>query len=989
MKRLKISVLSLMLSASLMAQDRTGTVKDDKGEPLPGVSVRVEGRNVGTVTDVDGKFSISAENSDRLTFSFVGMMDKTITVSSANDLGTITMGADVEQLGEVVVTALGQRREEKTITFSSQNISSRDLTQVKQIDFTQSLQGNISGLNISPGANGPGSATKIRLRGNRSLVGNNAPLIIIDGLRMSNFGPSSSGFDVFGGNGSNIDGGDNLSLINPDDIESINVLKGASAAALYGGDAANGVLVITTKQGKTGQLDISVSSNSLWTNPIDLPELKDNSAVDQFFSTGLNSVNTINVATGTEKASFYGGYAYTTQEGNIPNNSLNRHALSLKSQFRPTDKLTLDAKVMYFDQDVTGSPNVGLYFNPLTGLYLTPGKTALEYRENYTKLDETRKLQVQNWHIKDHINPNPWFLQNRAVSTLDRDRTLMYASVKYKFTDFLSLQVRANIDKTNAKVEKKAHAEVNAVTGPNGRYIARTYNATLQVFDALLNFNKTFGDLSATVLLGGQIIDNRLEGYEFDNGISSSLFIPNYFSISNLPEGSTKQELYNAKQSRAYYTSAQLGFRDIIYLDLTARQDWSSSLPTGNNSFFYPSVGLSFLLNKAIALPDAINLLKLRSSYAEVGNDFEAFITNQGQTLDPSGLPKNFQALPFPGTTLEPERTRSWELGLDLKMFRNNLNFSFTFYRSNTLNQLFTVDAPAGSFSEKYYINGGDIQNQGFEMILGGSPINTQDFLWKIQLNASKNYNEVIELHSSVDNFTITAPGVNAFANYLQKGGSIGDFYGKKVAKDDQGRIKVQKTVKDGVTLYTVERDPNGDVGEFFKLGNPNNQFLLGLSNQLSYKGITLSFLIDAKIGGEVMDFTGIVIDSRKTSSKFNNEMVTGSFSVNGTPQSSIPADAFYSSVSGRAGVTGEYIYSATSLRLRQLSLGYEFPVDKWNLPLKSIYLSFIGRNLIIFYKDAPFDPEVAATSGSSLQGIHLFGLPSLSQYGFNLLFKF
>lgn len=1016
--------LSLLLAAELPAhivaaatpytvalpdQEVTGTVRDSKGTPLPGVTVSVKGQSKGTQTNGSGVYKINVNPGDILVFSYVGFTTQEVRTGNSSTLD-VSLLENVRGLSELVVTALGVKRSEKSVTYATQQVSGAELTKARDANLMNSLSGKAAGVTIARSTSGVGGSVKVLLRGNKSAQGNNQPLYVIDGIPMTNFTTQQPN-STWGGDG-NInyapgrDGGDGISNLNPDDIESISVLKGASAAALYGSQAANGVILITTKKGSVGQARVNFTSNFTVERAAYKPDLqssygqtengatqswgdKINGAQDNvkdFFRTGNTWTNAINFSAGNQMMQTYFSYANTKANGIVPGNELLRHNFN----FRETghfldDKLTIDGNVNYITQKIDNSPVTGLYFNPLTGLYLFPrGQDLSPYRNNYEKSDEFRKLNVQNWPFNEDVQQNPYWIIHRNPSTGDRYRTLLNASVRYEVASWLNIQGRGSIDRTNDVYQSNIYAGTNPVlSSPNGRFIYNNQTTTQTYGDLIASFNIPATDkFKIGGLVGTSITDTRTKGEAFDS-YTNGLHIPNVFTIQNMvtPTYTAVTLPENRQQLQSVFGNVNLSFNDYIFVDLTGRNDWSSNLSyTSNYSYFYPSAGLTLMLSQLFKLPAAISYSKIRGAYSVVGNTVPVYVTNLLSRLgsNPGTVAFNTRA---PFTELKPEKTRSLELGTAWRFFKDRLNVDITYYKTNTINQYFEIAVPPGTGYSTRFINGGDIQNTGVEAVLGYDILSSGKLRWNSALNYSVNSNTVKKLAPNVDQFVLTTNSNNSYQSIIKIGGSYGDIYGVTLKRDESGRVVFDK---DGL--------PTLNSG-FNYLGNPNPKWQLGWNNNLSYKDFTLSFLIDGKFGGEVLSITESMMDLYGVSARTAGDRDRGGVSVNGVEDGSgkvidkADPGKWYHTIGGRAGVSGEYMYSATTVRLREVALGYTVPLKRGFV--KGVKVALVGRNLAYFYKKAPYDPELTMSTGNGLSGVDVFSLPATRSFGLNLNVSF
>jgi TonB-linked SusC/RagA family outer membrane protein len=1001
-----------------------GVVKDETGATLPGVSVVIKGTSTGTQTDANGKFSLNANPGDVLVFSFIGYTAKEVVVGTQTSFDVV-LSSDARKLNEVVVTALGIKKSEKSLTYSTDQVSGKELTDVKSDNLMNSLNGKLSGVTITPSASGVGGSAKVILRGNKSVAGGNQPLYVIDGIPISNGAnsngqPNSTYGTAVGQGGSGIastnqDGGDGISNLNPDDIESITVLKGASAAALYGSQAQNGVILITTKKGKAGKAVINFSS-SFTADKIAYqpqfqndygqtaagatqswgPKLSSGAAdnLSQFYQTGTNYTNSINISGGSEMAQTYFSYANTTAAGVEPGNKLSRNNINLRETGHfLNNKLTLDANVNYIAQSIDNTPGLGFYLNPLTGLYLFPrGQNITPYKTQYElpAVAGGNGAPTQNWPFNEDVQQNPWWIINRDPNNSHRNRTIINATAKYDVTNWLSVQVRGIDDRTYDTYEQDLYAgTIGVLSKSNGQFLLTNQLNEHKYADALITFSTPGkSDIKLDGILGGSITDDHVDGTNIGPDINNNyngngLIIPNVFVPQNLDvaaQGSPVQNLQAVhNQDQALFANANLSYKNWAYLTVTARNDWSSELAyTPNESYFYPSAGLSLILSQMLSLPTDISYAKIRGTYAQVGNTVSIpYATNPLTHFSTGGGVTLNSVAPFP--LLKPERTKSFELGTDLRFFADKLSASFTYYKSNTTDQAIAVIPSATTSFSKGYINAGNIQNSGIEFTLGYQVIQSTDFSWNTAFNGSANKNKIIDVDSKagLPQVILTPNGNNSYESILSTGGSYNDIYGVTFKRDAQGRI-----------LIGAGGAPETNNGYNY-LGNPDPKFQLGWENNLKYKNFNFEFLVDGKFGGQVLSLTQAVMDQYGVSKASGDARNAGGVKINGVnattgvPVTTVDANTWYSTVGGRAGISENYMYSATVVRLREASLGYTLPFTSG--AVKNVRLSLIGRNLIYFYKKAPFDPEVTMSTGNGLSGVDVFNQPATRNYGLSL----
>ena len=990
-----------------------GRVVDVSGEPLIGATIREKGGTRGTVTDIEGNFILSVPDSAVLQVSFVGYESIEVSVGGRKTL-EIQLRENTVMLDNVIITALGLEKKEASLAYSIQKVKGEVLTRMKEVNMITALAGKAAGVQINKNSSGIGGSAKVSLRGIRSASGDNQPLYVIDGVPMLNIGTEQA-YSAIGGtaNAGNRDGGDGISNLNPEDVESISILKGAPAAALYGSQAANGVILITTKKGNTaGQRNIYFSTGLTFDKAFSLPKMQNcygvsdvvdswgekaylptSNELNDFFRTGLTSITSVSVNYGNEKIQTYFSYANTTGRGIVDKNQLTKHNINLReTAVMFNQRLKLDGNVNVMRQIVKNKPvSGGFYMNPLVGLYRFPrGEDLSYYKDNYEIYDPERKLGIQNWHtFTEDFEQNPYWIQNRIQSKETRMRSIISLSANLRINSWLTVQARGSVDYISDKMRQKFYASTApALCGANGRYIEMDYQETLIYGDVMAMGKRKWEDFTLDVAIGGSINDKNVNSTRYDSK-NASLKYANVFNLANIVmngSASIDQKIDSRRQLQSVFGTAQVGYQDKVFLDLTARNDWASTLAYTSHEksgFFYPSAGLSFLIDKWIQLPEWISFAKLRGTYSKVGNDIPQFITNSVSHITAGGELQANDAAPF--KEMEPEMTHSVEVGTEWRFFQSRLGFNLTYYRTNTHNQFFKLPALAGDMYAYRYVNAGDIQNRGWELTVDATPVLTPDFTWKTSLNFSSNRNKIKELHEELKELVYGPSSFSSsYAMKLVKGGSIGDIYGKAFVRDAEGNI-VYQTEGDHKGLPAVEGE-----GNTIKVGNANPRFIMGWNHTFSYKGFSLYFLLDWRYGGKILSQTQAEMDLYGVSQVTALARDRGYVTLEGQQIDNVKG--FYKNiVGGRAGVTEYYMYDATNLRLREVSLNYTFP-KKWmqkTKVLKDLQLAFVARNLCFLYKKAPFDPDLVLSTGNDNQGIEVFGMPTTRSLGFTVKCEF
>ena len=979
-----------------------GTVKDALGEPLIGVSVLVKGTSNGTVTDLDGRFSLNVSVGDILEFSYVGYAAQSVTVKNATPLD-IVLSEDAQALDEVVVTALGIKREAKALTYNVQEIKAAGITKVKDANFVNSLSGKIAGVTINQSSSGTGGSSRVVMRGTKSLFGENNALYVLDGIPMQGLRTKQS--DNFYESVEVADG-DGISNINPEDIESMSVLTGASAAALYGNRGANGVILITTKKGAIGKPRISYSNSTSFSRPFVTPEFQNTYGRKEgefkswgdklekpstynpldFFQTGFNTMNSIAVSTGTETNQTHISFGAVNSEGIIDNNKYNRYNFTFRNSWDIVKNvLSMDMGLFYIKQNNQNSNGQGMYYNPLVPIYLFPPSDDINKYAVYERYDADRNFKTQYWPYGNQGlgMQNPYWIINRNMFNTDRDRYIISLQMKWNITNWLNIIGRARIDNAYTDFERKLYASTDGLFAKSqGNYMNQEDKNTSTYLDFLVNVDKKFGEnYHLLVNLGGSFYDEKYKSDTFEGNLVG---VPNFFHPSNIPSTESnynKSELHT--QTQSIYGKAEIGYRNFLYADVTGRIDWFSTLVgTSKEYVCYPSAGLSVILSEILPLPEKIiSFWKIRGSYAQVGNPPSAYLPYATVALENGNATSaNFT----PASHLKPEMTKAFEFGMDLRLFQNKLNIAATYYNSNTYNQLFKYELPPSTGYAFAYENAGKVNNWGIELSVGFN----QDLgpvQWNSNLIYSMNRNEIKELlpeyvTDRTTGMTVKSPTefsvatADSYRMILKKGGSMSDIYATKLKQDLHGNILI--------TNGGVSAEEN----TFIKVGSAAPKYNLGFRNSFSWKGLELDFLIDARVGGEVISATQALMDqfgvSQQTADARDNKGVV----VN---KGKLDAEQYYGTVaSGKTGLLAHYVYSATNVRLREMSLSYMLP-SKWFGEKLNISLSLTGHNLLMFYNKAPFDTELTANTGTYYQGFDYFMPPSLRSFGFGVKVNF
>ena len=974
-----------------------GVVTDADGAPVIGASVIVKGTTVGASTNTDGSFSLQvpppAENAV-LTVTYLGYEPVDVTVGSRTDF-RITLRDSAVAVENVVVTALGIKRQEKALSYNVQQVKSEELTTVKDANFMNSLVGKVAGVQINSGASGPGASARVVMRGEKSIEKGNNVLYVIDGIPMYNHS--------FGGDGGTYAkqaGSESAADINPEDIESINMLTGPSAAALYGSDAANGVVVINTKRGVKDRTVVTVSNSTTFSKVYRLPDMQNSygtssglmnwgekyaSTFDakKFFNTGTNIINSVSVSTGNEKNQTYISASTTNTAGIIPENTYDRYNFTARNTTSfAKDKLVLDLGASFIIQHDENMVTQGKYYNPLPALYLFPRSDDFDEIRLFERWDPVRGYMVQYWPYGEgaHSLQNPYWIQNRMNRETSKRRYMLNASLRWNITDWMNVSGRVRVDNSEYRIKQKLYAStLTTFCGTNGGYEDQTQHDRSFYGDVMLNIDKTFGDdwtLNANI--GASINDQRYE----QAGVAGDLLLTNHFAMNNLQEGWHDQ-------TQAIFASVEVGWRSMLYLTVTGRNDWASQLAySKNSSFFYPSVGLSAVVSNMVNMPEWFTFLKVRGSYSKVASAFARYLSNPAYSFN--NQTHNWsKPSTYPAYNLKPEDTKSWEIGLNAR-FLNHINLDVTYYRSNTYHQTIYAPLPSSSGYNQVVVQAGDVQNQGVELALGYNN-KWNDFTWSSSYTFTLNRNEIKRLAAGevnpVTGETITDNEIQkdwlgasnvAPQVILRPGGSMSDIYvNHELKRDLNGNIEIDPSTGN---LSIAETD-------FRKVGQLSPRYTMGWSNSFGYKGIELGAVLTARIGGLTYSATQGVLDYYGASQATADARDRGGIPIN---YGTVDPQKYYSAISTAEGGYGAYyLYSATNVRLQELSLQYTLPA-RWFRNKARLTVGFVAKNLWMIYCKAPFDPEIsAATDNAYYQGVDYFMQPSTRNFGFNVKLQF
>lgn len=1026
------SVCCLLLACiTALAQNRvlTGKILSAKdNNAIGGATVSVKGSRNSVAAGADGSFSINVPaGALTLVVSSVAFETQEVQVDAGQNELTVTLADRNTQLGEVVVTALGIARQTKTLVYATQTVKPQELTEVRDPNnVLNSLQGKVANATITQGSGGPGSGARIVLRGNRSIQGSNNALIVVDGVPINNSTNGTAGSD-FG----SVQGSDGASNINPDDIESVTVLRGASAAALYGSQAGNGVIVITTKKGTKDRMSVTFNSGVTAERAFALPKVQNsygqgnggtlNGAtgeswgarmtgqsytnflgqesryeaqpdnIKDFFRTGTSVNNSIGISGGGEKMQTYLSYTNNYIQGIVPKNDLMRHTVNLRLTNQISKRLSTDAKITYISQDIENRPRTGEENAPVINVYQMPRNISTMEAHQYEVLNNVGIPTPTAFpSTLSSIYQNPYWVINRTSINEVRDRVIGFLNAKYKITDWLSISGRANLDRTIDNLDNAVSQGTILWAQTGGNYSKQNTIITNKWFDAMLEGNNTIvGALKVNYRVGAIFQDQQ---FDQTNQNANGLNITNKFSL-NFAKAPGVSSAFTQVQTQSAFAQANFSWRDAIFLDASVRNDWDSRLPSPH-TFLYPSVGASAVISDIVDLPTALSFLKASINYAQVGNGGSFGLLNQvyayGQGAG-NGFLQRSATLPLPG--LKPEIVKNLEFGIDARFVQNRIGMTLTYYKSNSSNQLLQVALPVATGFSRRYINAGNIENQGVELVLNATPMRKQNFNWDITLNVATNRNKVRELSPEVKIFYLGGGFGRSATPVVQEGGSYGDLLGFTWKTNDKGQRLVDAN---GKPVMTADQVP---------IGNFNPKATYGLTNTFSFGRFGVRLLIDGRVGGTLVSgtemnlaFSGIPeVTEQYREGGWN---LGGVGDNGGAVSKTITAQDFWQLASGkRYGNGGFFAYDATNFRAREASVSYDIPFE--NKFVRSMRLSLVGRNLFWIYRgsskmDIPgigkrkmwFDPDMSLGNGN-FQGVEYGTLPSTQSLGANLQINF
>ncbi len=1087
------SVLGLITTLWVFAQPQQGNTLQGKvvdattQEPLSGVTIKVVSTGITATTNVDGIFTITGKKGDRLEISFVGFKPETISVLS-DDYLNLDLEPAANQLNEVVVTALGIKREKKKLGYAIQDIKGEDLTVARESNVVNQLAGKVAGVSVIGSNSGIGGSARVSIRGERSVdLNKNQPLYVIDGVPISNA--------ITGGSGRGnleVDFGNGAGFVNPDDIESMSVLKGPAASALYGSRAANGVILIKTKSGARSKgIGVEVNTNLTMESALKLPEYQkvygqgngnggdfefrngagsgltdgtdegwgpafrgqlykqynsprtlngqpipfnggdlnapagseitptlwepDMDNLKNFLQTGRTLTNNVALVGSNKNGDFRLSYTNLDQTGIVPSTDLKRNTVSLSGGYNLTDKLSARAFVSYINSESGNRPSISYGTESIMYLFNCWLPASIKVRDmERIWMTGAENLRQYGWNFNYHDNPYLTVLKN--TNSQSYDRLIGNVSINYEFTEWLKLQVRTATDYSNELREYKRGFSTQRF--PFGQYRRVMLNNEERNSDFLFIFNKEVSnDWAITANFGG---NQMRQTSAFDETVAGQLNIPEIYNLTNSRIPLVAEQRNVSKRINSLYGSAGLSWKNKIFLDVTGRNDWSSALTLpenlksfGNedNSYFYSSVALSAVISDMVELPKAISFAKVRGSFAQVGNDTDPFTFTQSfNPSQPYGSSQVYgETDRLANLNLKPEISSAYEVGMDVRLFNNRMGIDLTYYTSNTINQILNIPLSITSGYGSRVINAGKIQNWGFEAMLNFQTIKNKNFTWTTDINYSANRSEVKELRDGLTNFVMASRGVSIEARVGERMGNLYGIGFARVQNTDENAPYYDKTGQFvGQMVFASNGRPVRTTNRIL-LGNYNADWMMGINNSFTYKGLRMSFLFDIRMGGELYSGTqtvgregGIIIETLEGRadgydlSKEGNGVIgqgvvansDGTFSPN---TRKITAREWHSAWTGGRRIAEGVMYDASFVKLRELQIGYTIPDKFWGpkMPFKGVTMSLVGRNLLLWDNVPHVDPEVMSYSGgTAIPGSENQSIPSTRSYGFNLSFK-
>jgi TonB-linked SusC/RagA family outer membrane protein len=1018
---LKLTLLLLFASVSAFAQQQvTGKVTSAAdGSPIPGVSVLVKGSTAGTTTDADGKFTVNAPTgAETLVISFIGFATQEVSILNKSNVD-VALQEDATELTEVVVTALGIERDKKELGYAVQDVRGDKLTESRDVNVANALAGKVAGVQIKQNGTGVGGSTRITIRGNNTIAGSNQPLIVVDGVPISNFAASP---DDYWGN-SQIDRGSGFGDISPDDVASISVLKGPAASALYGSRGANGVILVTTKSGKNAKGGLSFNSNFTFENPMMTPDFqnqygqgvsgtfnnnvvgswgpkmdgtikemtlgdlpysaRDNDLYKDFLRTGTTWTNSVEFSKSSQDITFLAGVTRLDNKAVVPNSGLDRTSVNIRATAKITNWVSFDGKINYINQNTDNRISIARDPNNIFMDNL--------YRPRSVNFSDYEPFRTTNWkradgrpaaYVTDHnaAPDNVFWSAYRNQNSDKRDRYIGFIALDFTITDWLNLKVRSGMDNYTSQYDL-TRATGNPYWEQGGSYRVQTERFKEINADFLLTAKKDFNKIGLIATLGGNIMKSTAT---LSNEFSGELEIPDFYSISAGKEH--RADFWRTeKQINSLYAAVSTSYADQLFLDLTVRKDWASSLAhpriTSGDDFdyVYPSAGLSWVFTETIENLGPVSFGKLRASWARVGNDSDPYRLVNTYNLNYNikdgtmGVTRdNWRANP----NLKNESVQSVEAGLEL-LFGERIGLDIAWYKTNTYDQILRVAIPPATGYSFDLINAGNIQNSGVEVALNTTPVKTDALTWESNVNWAMNRNKVLELREGLNRQDLSL-GALPISIVAEVGGAYGDIYGTAYLRDENGNKVIDAN---GIPVTAPDRK---------KLGNAMPKGILGWSNSFSYNNISLGFLIDMSYGGSVYMGsinmgTGMGTLAMTEANREGGLVVEGVVQNDGSPNTkAITAEQYWRGING---ISEAFVYDATNIRFRELTLSYSLPASLLEkTPFKTIKAGVVARNLFMIYsKTEGFDPEAGYSSAGSAVGAEFGSMPTMRSIGFNV----
>lgn len=999
----------------------SGQVVDETGEPLIGVNVLIKGTTNGVITDLDGNYALMTNEANPvITFSYIGYKPQEISYKGQNVIN-LTLQSDTQLIDEVVVTALGIKREKKMLGYAIQDVKGDALNSTGDAQVANALQGKVAGLSINSSTTGLGGSAKITIRGNSSLADNNQPLWIVDGVPFTE--ESYSGASMYGG----VDRGSTSFDINPDDIESISVLKGPNAAALYGSRAGNGVILVTTKKGTRKEgFGVNYSGTFTWTqvadelerqtkygqgsngaytpqsiysfgpeldgsmktawNGTEIPYANYGNKTKDYFNTGFAQNHSVAIGNMKEDSHFRSSFGYSNSDGMFTGESLRKINVDLNAGMKMNKYLSMDAKVSLSNTKAENRPTYGVY-GEVAQLMLVPNNVRLSDLSQYSTPE---KFHV-NWTPPTTEYLNPYYVNKQRQNEDERWRAFGYYNLKFNFTDWLYLSAKYAFDYYRTRIVESdlsngtKYDTMQEIT--EDRLTRQEENHFESNAEFLLVGNNQIGEkLRINYLAGANFMysDQNIYGGDVQNLTYKNTWYWNFSEgINNVTENGWR------RATNSVFGSLQLAYNEYVSLDITARNDWSSTLPKGNNSYFYPSFNLGFVVSDFVrthwSMPEWMTFAKVRLSAAKVGKDTEPYATYNrlegGYLMGKAKTP--VVSSTRANNDLRPESSWSYEAGLDMKFLNNRLGFDFTYYYTRTTDQIMAIPDPSPSWRLRW-VNSGLIVNKGVEAMIYATPIKTKDFEFNLNVNLSHNVSTVEKLndqrkHTYFEGDQFMPVNVGAV-----EGGRLGDIYAKRMYRRDANG---QVIMRDGLPVFTTEEQYSLDN----PIGNIQPDLLMSVTPSFTYKGFTLSALFDMKFGGDIVSVSEAVSTSHGISKRTEargNILLPG-ITENGTPNATeIDAQLYYQSIGGRQyAVAEEFVYDASFVRLKEISFGYSFPSRILKkTPIANLRVSFVGRNLAYLLKHTPgTSPEGGYDTSMFSQALDFSSLPYSRTFGFSI----